>query len=80
MTAWIDLYATSSQFEDDLNTLPMGSVVLLGASLSRRIAGGFELFVAGENLLDRRYLVSRAGVDLVGPPLTIWSGVRLRGG
>lgn len=64
-----------SQFEDDLNTLPMGSVVLVDARVARLLGHGLTGFVAGENLFDRRYLVGRAGVDTLGAPRTIEVGV-----
>ncbi|HZH03757.1 MAG TPA: TonB-dependent receptor, partial [Myxococcaceae bacterium] len=67
------------QFEDDLNSLPMAAFAVVDASVQRRLFRGLELFAAGENLLDRRYLVGRAGVDTVGAPLWIRCGLRLRG-
>lgn len=63
------------QFEDDLDTLPIGAVVLVDARAARRLGGGFELFAAAQNLLDRRYLVGRAGIDTVGAPRTLELGV-----
>ena len=66
------------QFEDDLNMLPMSGTFLIDAAVSRRIAGPVEVFLAVENVLDREYLVGRAGVDTVGQPLTVRGGIRLR--
>ena len=63
------------QFEDDLNTLPIGAVVLVDARVERTLAYGVSLFVSGQNLFDRRYLVGRAGIDTEGAPRTFELGV-----
>jgi outer membrane receptor protein involved in Fe transport len=63
------------QFEDDLNTQPIGAVVLVDARAERSLGSGFSLFVAGQNLFDRRYLVGRAGIDTEGAPRTFEVGV-----
>jgi outer membrane receptor protein involved in Fe transport len=65
------------QFEDDLNTLRMGGYAVLDASVSRTLWGPVELFASAENLLGRQYLVGRAGIDTIGPPRTLWLGLRL---
>jgi iron complex outermembrane recepter protein len=65
------------QFEDDLNTLPIGAVVLIDARIARALGGGLAAFVAGENLFDRRYVVGRAGIDTLGTPRTIELGLAL---
>ena len=68
--------ATSGpQFEDDLNTQPIGAVVLVDARAERDLGHGFSLFVTGQNLFDRRYLVGRAGIDTEGAPRTFELGV-----
>jgi outer membrane receptor protein involved in Fe transport len=63
------------QFEDDLNMLPIGAVVLVDARAERRLGRGFSVFVSGQNLFDRRYLVGRAGIDTEGAPRTFELGV-----
>ncbi|HLL52867.1 MAG TPA: TonB-dependent receptor, partial [Myxococcaceae bacterium] len=68
------------QFEDDLNQLPLGGAVVVDVSASRRVLGNLELFAMIENLLGRRYLVGRAGIDTLGQPFTVLGGVRLREG
>lgn len=68
------------QFEDDLNTLPIGAVVLVDARAARRLGRGVELFVAAQNLLDRRYVVGRAGIDTVGAPRTLEVGLAFDAG
>jgi outer membrane receptor protein involved in Fe transport len=68
------------QFEDDLNTQPIGAVVLVDARAERRLVRGFSLFVTGQNLFDRHYLVGRAGIDTEGAPRTFELGVAYHAG
>jgi iron complex outermembrane receptor protein len=63
------------QFEDDLNTQPIGAVILVDARAERGLGHGFSLFVSGQNLFDRRYLVGRAGIDTEGAPRTFELGL-----
>lgn len=63
-----------AQFEDDLNTLSMGAVVLVDARVARTLGKRITVFASGENLFDRRYLVGRAGIDTVGAPRTVEVG------
>lgn len=65
------------QFEDDLNTLPIGSVVLLDARIAHTFNKRITVFAAGENLTDRRYIVGRAGIDTLGAPRTVEVGAIL---
>jgi iron complex outermembrane recepter protein len=66
----------SRQYEDDRNTLAMAGFTVVDLSAERRVAGDVALFATVENLLDRGYLVGRAGVDTVGQPLTMRAGLR----
>ncbi len=66
------------QFEDDLNTQPIGAVVLVDARAERSVVAGFSLFAAAQNLFDRRYVVGRAGIDTEGAPRTFELGVAYR--
>jgi hypothetical protein len=50
--------------------------VTLGRALGRNV----EAFASAENLLDRRFLVGRAGVDTVGAPRLVRAGLRVRTG
>jgi iron complex outermembrane receptor protein len=75
--AALDLRWGSRQYEDDRNRLPMGGCAVVDLALSRPLGRGIELFGATENLLDRRCLVGRAGVDTVGAPRTLRAGLRL---
>lgn len=74
----LQLRVIGPQWEDDLNTLTMHGYALLDATLSRLLAGGWEIFAAGENILGARYLVGRAGVDTLGAPFTFRVGFRIR--
>jgi outer membrane receptor protein involved in Fe transport len=67
------------QYEDDLNTLPLGGYVVLDVVLSRAIARWSEVFVAVENVLDRTYATGRTtdGVVSVGTPRLVRGGLRL---
>jgi hypothetical protein len=64
-------------FEDDTNTKRLGGYALVDAMASRTLHGGLAGFVAVDNLLDRRYLVGRTGVDTVGAPRMFQVGVKL---
>ncbi len=78
--AALDLRWVSRQYEDDRNRLPLGGHAVVDLALSRPLGAGVEVFGAAENLLDRRYLVGRAGVDTIGAPRTLRAGLRLRAG
>jgi len=68
------------QFEDDLNTLLLGSYVLVDLFVSRRVTKWAEAFVAVENLLDTTYTTGRTsdGVVSIGAPFLVHGGVRLQ--
>ena len=66
------------QFDDDANALPLSSFFTLDAFLSRPLAGGVEVFAAGENLTDRRNEAGRAPVPTLAPPRTFRAGLRWR--
>ncbi|HEX3765716.1 MAG TPA: TonB-dependent receptor [Kofleriaceae bacterium] len=68
------------QFEDDQNTQPIGSVVLFNARAERALARGFSVFVIGQNLSDRHYLVGRSGIDTEGAPRTFELGLAYHAG
>lgn len=72
--------AAGGQFDDDQNLFRLERFFTLDALASRRVAGGVEIFVAGENLFNRRYALGRTPVTTVGPPLLIRLGLRLRFG
>jgi outer membrane receptor protein involved in Fe transport len=79
LTAAATVRFVGRQFEDDLNTLPLGSYALVDLFLSRRLARWAEVFVGIENLLDTTYRTGRTseGVVSIGAPFQVHGGVRL---
>ena len=77
-TARVEGIAALVQYEDDQNTLPLGTQVRLDAYLSRTFGQTVEVYAAVENVLDRRDLVGRAGVNTISGPFTFRLGLRLR--
>ena len=77
-TARVQGIAALEQYEDDLNTLPLGTQFRLDLYLARTIGPAVEIYAAVENVLDRRDLVGRAGVNTISGPFTVRLGVRLR--
>lgn len=81
--AWVNAALTvrfvGRQFEDDLNTLPLGSYAVVDVFLSRAVARWGELFLAVENLFDTTYTTGRTseGVISIGAPRLIRGGVRV---
>jgi len=65
------------QYENDLNTLPMGEVWLTDFSASWHATPQVDLYFSVENVFDETYLVGRAGVDTVGQPRFLHGGVRV---
>ena len=65
------------QYENDLNTLPMGSVWLTDLSASWHAKPWLDVYLAVENLFDETYLVGRSGVDTTGQPRFVHGGVRV---
>jgi outer membrane receptor protein involved in Fe transport len=67
------------QFEDDLNTLPLGGYVVFDVALSRAVTKWSEVFVAIENVFDETYATGRTteGVVSIGTPRFIRGGLRL---
>jgi outer membrane cobalamin receptor len=68
-----------AQFEDDLNTLPLGGYVVFDLVLSRAVTKWAEVFGAIENVFDRTYSTGRTtdGVVSIGAPRLVRGGVRL---
>ena len=70
--------AAGDQFEDDENMLRLGGFVVFDALASVPVRRSLEIFVAAENLLDRRYDVARNPVRNTAPPRFLRAGLRLR--
>jgi outer membrane receptor protein involved in Fe transport len=77
LTAALQGSFVGSCFDDDQNTLLLNHYFLLDALASRPLGHGMEIFVAGENLLDQRYDVSRTSVLTSGPPVLFRVGFRI---
>ena len=79
VAAAVTLRYIGPQFEDDLNTLPMGGYVVVDATVSRAITKWMDVFLAAENLFNREYTVGRTseGVISTGSPRVVRGGVRL---
>ena len=67
-----------NQFDDDQNTLLLRRYFVLDATASHTLRHGVELFVAVENLTNRRYDVGRTPVLTIGTPILARAGVRLQ--
>lgn len=72
--------SVGSQFEDDLNTLPLGGFSVLDLSASREIRPGWEVFLGVENLLGETYEAGKTaeGLVTVGAPALARLGLRIR--
>jgi outer membrane receptor protein involved in Fe transport len=79
VTAAVSGRYVGPQFEDDLNTLPLGGYVVFDVVLSRALTRWSEAFVAVENILDRTYATGRTtdGVISTGTPRFVRGGARL---
>ncbi len=66
-----------NQYDDDLNTLPLGGYGVVDVFASRSVGHGLELFGAIENLLDSTYDIGRTPVTTVGAPFFVRGGIRL---
>lgn len=69
--------ASSEQFDDDQNLLPLGAYFTLDAIVSRRLTSAVEVFGAFENLTGQRYEVGKTPVTTLGPPFLARVGIRV---
>lgn len=69
--------ASSEQFDDDQNLLPLDAYFTLDAIVSRRLGSVFEVFGALENLTGQRYEVGKTPVTTLGPPFLARAGLRV---
>jgi outer membrane receptor protein involved in Fe transport len=77
LTAALQGSYVGSVFDDDQNTLALNHYFMLNALASRPLGHGVEIFVAAENLLNRRYDVARTPVLTSGPPILYRVGLRM---
>ena len=68
---------TGLAFDNDLNTLPLGSFFTIDAYLAHPVNRQVEAYVATENLNDSRYAIARTPVLEVGPPTLVRVGIRV---
>lgn len=68
--------AESNEFDDDQNLLPLGSMFVLSATVSRPIGKGFDVFFQGENLTNTEYNIGRTPVVTTGQPILARVGFR----
>jgi outer membrane receptor protein involved in Fe transport len=69
------------QFDDDRNTLRLGSFYVMELFAGRELRRGLTAYVAAENLLNRRYVVTLTGnpsapLQNWGPPILARIGLR----
>ncbi len=64
------------QYDDDLNTFPLGRYFVLDAMAWRSIRAGFEVFTAAENLFNVKYITAATPVPQLGLPITARFGLR----
>jgi outer membrane cobalamin receptor len=76
ITASLQCRATSSAFDDDQNTLLLGSYAKFDAFVARRITPSVDVYVATENLFDQSSAVARTPLTTVGPPLLARVGLQ----
>lgn len=67
-----------SQFDDDRNAFPLGTMRTVDAFVALPLVDALDVFAAGENLLGGRYEVGRTPVLTLGPPRAVRFGVRMR--
>jgi outer membrane receptor protein involved in Fe transport len=66
----------SHRFDDDLNRLKLGSFWVCDVAAFRPWRERWELFIAVENLFNRRYPVQAIPVQFMGMPRTVHGGAR----
>jgi len=68
------------QFEDDLNTLPLGAFTTVDARIARALGPHALIYFAVENMTNETYSVARTseGVVSVGAPRMFHGGVRVQ--
>lgn len=71
------LRASSSQFEDDRNTLLLRKYLTADARVARKFSDAVEAFLAIENLFNSRYDIGRTPVRTVAAPRSVRVGLRV---
>ena len=68
--------AESNEFDDDQNLLPLGSMFVLSATVTKSLPKGFDVFFQGENLTNTEYNIGRTPVPTTGQPILARVGFR----
>jgi outer membrane receptor protein involved in Fe transport len=78
-TATLLVRRVGGQFEDDLNTLPMGAATIVDFRIARQLSTWASVYFAVENLFDETYATARTseGVVSIGAPRMLHGGLRL---
>jgi outer membrane receptor protein involved in Fe transport len=71
------LRVVGAQFEDDRNELRLRGFAVVDLRASLRLGAAGALFVAAENLFDRRYPVGLVPTPTIGPPRLVRVGARV---
>jgi outer membrane receptor protein involved in Fe transport len=76
----IEMRGTGQQYDDDANTFRLAPFFSFNAFGSHTFLNRYEVFAAGENLLDRRIEVGRTPTLTLGQKQTARAGVRIHFG
>lgn len=77
LTVALQARGSARAFDDDLNTLSLGTFGVVDLSVSRSLARALQVFAAAENLFDVEYEVARTPLRSVGWPRSVRAGVRI---
>ncbi len=80
VTASAQLRYLGQQYENDVNTQPLGKALLVDLFAAWHATRRIDVFLAVENVLDKTYYVGRAGLDTVGQPRFVHGGLRIQAG
>ncbi len=74
----VEMRGTGQQFDDDANRFRLAPFFSFNAFASHTFRGRYEVFAAGENLLNRRIEVGRTPTLTLGQPQSARAGIQLR--
>jgi outer membrane receptor protein involved in Fe transport len=77
ITLSVDGRMVGKQFDDDLNSFPLGRFFVLDAEAARSIGHGMEVFGAVENLFNVKYATAATPVPQLGLPIAARLGFRM---
>jgi outer membrane receptor protein involved in Fe transport len=77
ITIGVQARFVGNQFDNDLNTLALGSLFTVDVLAERRVTRNLDVFAAVENLFNYRYAVARDPVRELGAPFLARVGLRL---